>query len=48
MTNLGVEATSFLKANRHHATRYATGLVDLDRRMVWTALGPSETPPLGD
>ena len=34
VTNLGVDETSFLKANRHHATRYATGLVDLDRRMV--------------
>jgi transposase len=32
--NLGVAATSFLKANRHHPTRYVTGLVDLDRRMV--------------
>ncbi len=34
VANLGVDETSFLKANRHHATRYATGLVDLDRRMV--------------
>ncbi len=34
VTNLGVDETSFLKANRHHATRYATGLVDLDARMV--------------
>jgi transposase len=34
VTNLGVDETSFLKANRHHPTRYATGLVDLDRRMV--------------
>ncbi len=34
VTNLGVDETSFLKANRSHATRYATGLVDLDRRMV--------------
>jgi transposase len=32
--NLGVDETSFLKATRSHATRYATGLVDLDRRMV--------------
>ncbi|HSH60331.1 MAG TPA: hypothetical protein VK988_11970 [Acidimicrobiales bacterium] len=28
VANLGVDETSFLKANRHHATRYATGLVD--------------------
>ena len=27
---LGVDETSFLAANRHHATIYATGLVDLD------------------
>lgn len=29
--HLGVDETSFLKANRHHATIYATGLVDLKR-----------------
>jgi hypothetical protein len=29
---LGVDETSFLKANRRHATVYATGLVDLERR----------------
>jgi transposase len=27
---LGVDETSFLKANRHHSTIYATGLVDLE------------------
>jgi transposase len=31
---LGVDETSFLRANRWHATRYATGLVDLERRIV--------------
>ena len=31
---LGVDETSFLKANRQHATVYATGLVDLERRVV--------------
>ncbi len=30
VTSLGVDETSFLKANRHHRTRYATGLVDTD------------------
>ena len=30
--NLGVDETSFLAANRRHATVYATGLVDLNRR----------------
>jgi len=31
---LGVDETSFLCANRHHHTIYATGLVDLERRRV--------------
>jgi transposase len=32
--HLGVDETSFLRANRHHATVYATGLVDLEERIV--------------
>ncbi len=31
---LGVDETSFLAANREHATIYATGLVDLERHVV--------------
>ncbi len=31
---LGIDETSFLAANRAHATVYATGLVDLERRLV--------------
>ena len=31
---LGIDETSFLAANRHHATIYATGLVDLQRHVV--------------
>jgi transposase len=31
---LGIDETSFLKANRHHATVYATGLVDLERHLL--------------
>src|SRR3954463_5593898 len=31
---LGVDETSFLAANRHHATIYATGLIDLERHVV--------------
>ncbi len=31
---LGVDETSWLRANRHHATLYATGLVDLDARIL--------------
>lgn len=34
VAQLGVDETSFLRANRHHATIYATGLVDLERRVV--------------
>lgn len=32
--SLGVDETSFLAANRHHPTLYATGLVDLDQRIM--------------
>jgi transposase len=31
---LGVDETSFLSANREHSTIYATGLVDLDARII--------------
>ena len=31
---LGVDETSFLRANREHSTIYATGLVDLEERIV--------------
>jgi len=31
---LGIDETSFLKATRHHAIVYATGLVDLERHVV--------------
>jgi transposase len=34
VSSLGVDETSFLKANREHPTIYATGLVDLDRKKV--------------
>ena len=34
VTQLGVDETSFLKANREHPTIYATGLVDLRERIV--------------
>ena len=33
-TKLGVDETSWLKANRHHRTLYATGMVDLDAGIV--------------
>jgi transposase len=31
---LGVDETSWLRANRYHSTLYATGLVDLDRHVL--------------
>ena len=34
VSSLGVDETSFLKANRTHRTLYATGLVDLERHKV--------------
>ncbi|HEV2070680.1 MAG TPA: transposase [Acidimicrobiales bacterium] len=34
VTHLGVDETSILAANRHHATVYATGLVDLQAKVV--------------
>jgi len=34
VTDLDVDETSFLATNRRHATVYATGLVDLDRRIM--------------
>ncbi len=34
VAHLGVDETSFLRANRHHSTVYATGLVDLKQRIV--------------
>jgi transposase len=34
VTKLGIDETSFLAANRSHATVYATGLVDLDEHIV--------------
>jgi transposase len=34
VTQLGVDETSFLRANRHHSTVYATGLVDLQRHRL--------------
>ena len=34
VSQLGVDETSFLAANRHHATVYATGLIDLTEHIV--------------
>ena len=34
VTQLGVDETSFLRANRTHATIYATGLVDLKAKVI--------------
>jgi transposase len=34
VTSLGIDETAFLKATKDHATTYATGLVDLNKRVV--------------
>lgn len=34
VSQLGIDETSWLRANRHHSTLYATGLVDLDARIL--------------
>lgn len=34
VTQLGVDETSFLRANRHHSTVYATGMVDTERGIL--------------
>ena len=34
VTALGIDETSFLRANKEHPTLYATGLVDLDHRII--------------
>ncbi len=34
VAHLGVDETSFLRANRNHSTIYATGMVDLQQRIV--------------
>jgi len=32
--SLGIDETSFLRANAEHATSYVTGFVDLDRHVL--------------
>ena len=34
VSQLGIDETSWLRANRYHSTLYATGLVDLDARIL--------------
>jgi transposase len=46
VTKLGVDETSLLRANRHHATRYATGLVDLDAGIVIDMVEGNAAPDL--
>jgi transposase len=45
--SLGVDETSFLAANRRHATVYATGLVDLDRRILIDMVEGNSAADLG-
>jgi transposase len=44
---LGVDETSFLAANRHHATIYATGLIDLERHGVIDMVEGNSAADLG-
>lgn len=44
---LGVDETAFLAANRNHPTLYATGLVDLDRRIVIDVVEGNTAKDLG-
>lgn len=44
---LGVDETAFLKANQDHATLYATGLVDLDERIVIDVVPGNTSRDLG-
>ena len=44
---LGVDETAFLKANQDHATLYATGLVDLDERIVIDVIEGNTSRDLG-
>ena len=44
---LGVAETSFLKATRDHSTLYATGLVDLDERIVIDVVRGNTSRDLG-
>ena len=45
---LGVDETAYLKANRSHPTRYATGIVDLDRRVVIDLIEGNTGADLGE
>ncbi len=45
---LGVDETAWLAANRHHPTLYATGLVDLDARILIDMVEGNAASDLGD
>ena len=47
VAKLGVDETSFLKATRDHSTLYATGLVDLDERIVIDVVRGNTSRDLG-
>ena len=47
VAKLGVDETSFLKATRDHSTLYATGLVDLDERIVIDVVRGTTSRDLG-
>ncbi len=47
VAQLGVDETSWLRATKDHATLYATGLVDLTRRIVIDVIPGNSTKDLG-
>lgn len=47
VAQLGVDETTFLSANREHPTRYATGLVDLEARVVIDVIPGNASKDLG-
>ncbi len=47
VAQLGVDETSWLRATKDHATIYATGLVDLRRRIVIDVIPGNSAKDLG-
>lgn len=47
VTKLGVDETTFLSANREHPTLYATGLVDLEAKVVIDVIEGNTSTDLG-
>ncbi len=48
VTTLGLDETSFLKANRRRSTQYVTGFVDLDRRRMIDLVEGNDAKAIND